>query len=114
MTFPIPLNPDTRKGLSNSAVPTTGSGNYQPQVVDPFIQQATSKYGIPNAILKGVFGMETAFGANVKTSSAGAEGPFQFIRSTAQQYGYPYTNSPTIGQFQQQADSAAHYLSDLY
>ena len=86
----------------------------------PNLQQATAvsnaaaKYHVPRSILWGVWGMETDFGANVKTSSAGAIGDFQFLPSTARGYGYPLTNSPTPGQLQQQADAAAHYLSDLY
>ncbi len=75
---------------------------------------AAKKYGIPAGILEGVWGMETNFGQDVKTSSAGAVGEFQFLPSTAGSYGYPLTNTPTVAQFQQQADAAAHYLSDLY
>ena len=86
----------------------------------PNTQQATAvtsaaqKYNVPQSVLWGVWGMETDFGANVKTSSAGAVGNFQFLPSTARQYGYPLTNSPTQPQLQQQADAAAHYLSDLF
>jgi hypothetical protein len=78
------------------------------------INAAAQKYGIPAAILWGVYGLETDWGGNVTTSSAGAVGPFQFIPGTARTYNYPLTNSPTDAQFQQQADSAAHYLSDLF
>jgi membrane-bound lytic murein transglycosylase B len=78
------------------------------------IDTAAQHYGIPSAILKGVYGMETAYGTNVTTSSAGAMGAFQFIKSTAAKYNYPYTNDTGAGTFQQQADAAAHYLSDLY
>jgi membrane-bound lytic murein transglycosylase B len=77
------------------------------------IQQAAAKWSIPIEILTGVMGMETDYGRNITTSSAGAVGGFQFIRSTAASYGYPYTNSPNAQQQAQQADSAAHYLSDL-
>lgn len=81
---------------------------------DPVLQQAAEKYQIPYNILAGVYGMETDFGQNIATSSAGAMGAFQFIPGTAKSYNYPLTNNPSAAQFQQQTDSAAHYLSDLY
>src|SRR5436309_10326061 len=77
------------------------------------VDNAAKKYGVPLWILRGVWGMETDFGRNVTTSSANAVGDFQFIPSTAKSYNYPLTNTPTPTQFQAQADSAAHYLSDL-
>jgi soluble lytic murein transglycosylase-like protein len=77
------------------------------------IQRAAAKWSVPIDILIGVMGMETDYGRNIATSSAGAVGGFQFIRSTAASYGYPYTNSPNAQQQAQQTDSAAHYLSDL-
>lgn len=79
-----------------------------------YVTQAANKWGVPYGILAGVYGMETQFGYNVNTSSAGAIGPFQFEPGTAQEYNYPLTNNPTPQQFQQQADAAAHYLHDLY
>jgi soluble lytic murein transglycosylase-like protein len=78
------------------------------------LDAAAQHWGIPSSILKGVYGMETAFGTNVTTSSGGAKGAFQFIQSTASKYNYPWTNDTGGGTFQQQADAAAHYLSDLY
>lgn len=92
-------------GTSGKGIPT-GRAN--------IIATAASNYNVPIDILAGVFGMETAFGSNIRTSSAGAIGPFQFLPSTAKQYGYPLTNNPTAAEFQQQADAAAHYLSDLF
>ena len=78
------------------------------------LNQAGAKYGVDPRILFGVWGMETSFGQNVSTSSAGAIGHFQFLPSTAAQYSYPLTNTPTMAQFTQQADGAAHYLADLF
>lgn len=78
------------------------------------LNSAGAKYNVPSNILLGVFGMETSFGNNVKTSSTGAMGNMQFEPGTAAQYGYPMTNSPSPSQAQQQFDAAAHYLSDLY
>ncbi len=70
----------------------------------------STKYGIPLQALLGIYGQETSFGQNVSTSSAAAAGPFQFIPSTAAQWNYPYTNTPTLAQFQQQADAWGKFL----
>lgn len=78
------------------------------------INASAEKYHIPGAMLWGVFGVETGFGSNVATSSAGAKGPFQFVPGTAKAYDYPLTNDPSPQEFQKQSDAAAHYLSDLY
>lgn len=79
------------------------------------LANAGHKYGVPAAILVGMYGVETAYGTNVTNSSAGAVGPFQF---TGADKGtgvlYPMTNTPTLAQFQQQADAAAAYLAALY
>lgn len=79
------------------------------------ITNASVKYGVPIATLLGVYGIETGFGSNVTTSSAGAIGPWQF---TAPDKGtgvtYPMTNAPTLSQFTQQTDAAAAYLAQLY
>lgn len=105
-------------GAGESAIsptpPTGTSGAGMPTGWALAIAQAASKFGIPIQILLGVFGIETSFGSNITTSSAGAIGPFQFLPSTASQYGYPLTNTPTSAQFAQQADAAAQYLSALY
>ena len=79
-----------------------------------WLDSAGSKYNVPPALLLGVLGRETSFGNNVTTSSTGAMGLMQFEPATARSYGYPMTNSPTAAQAQQQLDSAAHFLSDLY
>lgn len=86
-----------------------GTGNAQ-----VIVTGAAANRGIPAEILWGVFGVETGWGSNVVTSSAGAQGPFQFIPSTAKAYNYPLTNNPNVNEFQKQADAAAHYLSDLH
>ena len=77
------------------------------------ISSAASAYGVPESILWGVYGIETDFGRNISTSSAGAVGAFQFLPSTAKGFGYPLTNSPTYAQFWQQAQGAAKYLQQL-
>lgn len=82
----------------------------QQQATD--IANAASKYNIPATILLGVYGAESSFGSN--TGDATYRGPFAFGPPAASQYGYPYVASPTAAQFAQQADAAAHMLSDLY
>lgn len=103
-------NPPTPAGVSTTLAATLKK--YPDR--DPVIQESADKYGIPYNIIEGVWGMETDFGQNVKTSSAGAVGPFQFMPPTARSYNYPLTNNPSAAQYRQQSDAAAHYLSDLY
>lgn len=96
-----------------AALQHTSTGISSDQAV-PALNNASSRWGVPYRILAAVFQLETSQGSNIRTSSAGAMGAFQFLPSTARQYGYPLTNTPTVAQFNQQADAAAHYLSDLY
>jgi hypothetical protein len=72
------------------------------------VKQAALRHNVPPEILAGVYGAETSFGKNVKTSSAGAQGPFQFMPGTAKQYGV------NTNDLESSADGAARYLSDLY
>lgn len=80
---------------------------------DSVVADAAKAHGVDPAVLLGVWGMETGFGSNVKTSSAGAIGDFQFLPSTAHGRGYPLTNTPTSAQFAQQANAAAAYIAEL-
>lgn len=86
----------------------------QPQLAKraAIVQDAANKWHIPGTLLWGIFGIETSHGSNIKTSTTGAKGAFQFEPETARKYGYPLTNTPTEQQFRQQADAAAHLLSD--
>jgi Transglycosylase SLT domain len=69
------------------------------------VTQAAQKYGIDPKILWGLYGTETSFGKDLSTSSAGAEGPFQFEPSTAKSLGInPHD-------FKSAAYGAARYLS---
>lgn len=78
------------------------------------IQTVLSKYPtVPLGAFLGLYDNETSLGNAVKTSGTGAMGLFQFEPATAARYGYPLTNKPTHAQALQQADAAAHYLSDL-
>lgn len=72
------------------------------------IEQAAKRHGVPPEVLWGVYGAETNFGANTNTSSAGAQGPFQFMPGTARSLGVnPYN-------FRSAANGAAKYLKSLY
>ena len=86
------------------------------------IQAAGEKYKVNPAYLWGIFGTETGYGSDVKTSSAGAIGAFQFEPATAKEYGYPLVNEPNSNSqgaksaqywenFTKQAEAAAHYLN---
>lgn len=69
------------------------------------ITAAARRAGIKPAILWGLYGQESDFGRNHNTSSAGAQGPFQFMPGTARSYGIDPHN------FRQAAFAAAKYLA---
>lgn len=77
------------------------------------VLKAARYYHVPVALLWGVYGIETDFGRNVSTSSAGAQGPFQFLPSTWQSYKTSGGGSGNIQSTEDSAYAAAHYLSDL-
>jgi hypothetical protein len=103
-------------------MPGTALPTGDPTVVGPgaesqraaIVQAAASKWGIPASTLWGVYSVETGAGQDVKTSSTGAEGSFQFEPGTAATYNYPLTNATDLKTFAAQANGAAHYLSDLF
>ena len=65
------------------------------------------QYGLPKGLLDAVWGAETSWGANNRTSSAGAKGNFQMLDGTAKQYGVQ------IGSFLSESDGAARMYRDL-
>jgi hypothetical protein len=66
------------------------------------------QYGLPEGLLKGVWGVESSFGRDAdKTSSMGAQGNFQAMPDTQKRYGIH------IGDFNSEADGAARQLRDL-
>ncbi|WP_134706260.1 lytic transglycosylase domain-containing protein [Rahnella sp. CJA17(1/100)] len=72
--------------------------------------QLESKYKLPQGTLNNVYQAESAGGKHM-FSPAGAEGPFQFMPTTGQQYGlYNRADRMDTGK---SAEAAAHYLSDL-
>lgn len=79
------------------------------------IAAAISVHNVPAQVFMGMYNVETGLGSGVRTSSAGAVGPFQF---TGADKGtgvlYPMTNTPSLKEFQEQANAAAAYLRALY
>lgn len=71
------------------------------------IRRAALSQGIRPAVLWGLYGAETDFGRNVQSSSAGAQGPFQFMPDTARSLGINPHN------FRQAAFGAAKYLAQF-
>lgn len=59
------------------------AGGNIPRSLGPLFVQAGAKYHIPPQVLAGVASVETNLGQNRSTSSAGAVGLMQFLRSTA-------------------------------
>lgn len=106
----MPVNTTPAAG----GVQPVGGPQQTPATLGAALVAAAKRWGVPQSILTGVFGMETNYGADVATSSTGAMGLMQFEPATAAAYGYPMTNSPSLGQAQQQFDAAAHYLANLY
>lgn len=78
-----------------------------PRTEGVIVQTCANRWKISEETLWGVYGTETGFGKNVKTSSAGAEGPFQFMPATAKLY------NVNVKSFPSSACGAAHYLHDL-
>jgi DNA repair exonuclease SbcCD ATPase subunit len=76
------------------------------------ISKAARRAGIPAKYLWGVFGAESDFGRNKNTSSAGAQGPFQFMPGTADSY-IPGGRA-NINNFAAAAVGAARYLRHLF
>lgn len=72
------------------------------------VKAAARRHGVPVWVLWGVYGVESSYGSNTAVSSAGAEGPFQFLPSTAQSVGLKNPNN-----FPEAADAAAKYLAEL-
>jgi Transglycosylase SLT domain len=75
------------------------------------VAAAAVKWHVPVDVLWGQYGIETNFGKDLSTSSAGARGPFQFIPGTARDY---HLTDKTIMQLGPSADAAGHLMHDLY
>ena len=77
-------------------------------------KEAADYHRLPFWVLWGTLGNETAFGHDIKTSSAGAVGVAQFIQSTAAAHNYPYTNSTDLLTITRQMLAAAGLLGELW
>ena len=75
---------------------------------------AASEYGLDVSILAAVGYIETGHGSNTNTSSAGAQGPMQFMPSTWEAIGYDANGDGTadILDPEDAIPSAAKYLRD--
>lgn len=110
-------NPYKFKGADFSLSPTSGNpfkqhnsfsqGDLDDNEIS-VIKGVASKHGVPANILAGVYGAETNYGNNVRPSSAGAQGYFQFMPGTAKELGVNPMD------FNSSADGAARYLSQLH
>jgi hypothetical protein len=60
-----------------------------PGNVAPYIQQASKGTGLPESVVAAQNYDESGYGANQGPSSAGAEGPWQFLPSTFTGLGFP-------------------------
>lgn len=77
-------------GEQRSATVNGGGDQVPPELV-PIYHDAEAKYGVPWNVLAGINRVETVFGTNLSTSSAGAIGWMQFLPSTWESYGVDAT-----------------------
>jgi murein DD-endopeptidase MepM/ murein hydrolase activator NlpD len=77
--------------LTGLGLPTT-DGSVPPSYLIPIYQAAGAKYGIPWEVLAAINKVETNYGQDLSTSSAGAEGWMQFMPGTWAQYGVDANN----------------------
>lgn len=86
-------------------------GTYQtapaPAQVQPVLDQVGAKYGVSSSYLLRTWQIESGGQISPKDSPTGARGPFQFIGSTARQYGVTNPND-----FTQSAEGAARLAVD--
>lgn len=92
---------------------TSTTGDQPPAILIPIYKAAAKRYQVPWQILAAINWIETDYGANLSTSSAGAIGWMQFMPGTWQEYGVaadgrsrPNPYSPQDAIF-----SAARYLA---
>ncbi len=101
-------------GAPTSTVPPGPYSEYQPPAfLIPIYERAGAQFNIPWAVLAAINSIESDYGRNMSTSSAGAIGWMQFMPSTWAQYGMavghkgpPNPYNPTDAIF-----SAARYLA---
>lgn len=97
-------------GLYVNPPESAGQQGAQSGAEPTLFPQLESKYKLPRGTLNNVYQAESAGGKHLY-SPAGAEGPFQFMPATGQQYGLKdRSDRMDTGK---SAEAAAHYLSDL-
>lgn len=74
------------KKASTSSVSISSSKQYTLDELKNFYKQAASQFGIDPKLLESVHQVESGKSSYCKTSSAGAMGPMQFLRSTFAHY----------------------------
>lgn len=75
--------------------------------VGMFDEQATQRH-LPLGLLDATFGAESSYGTDTRTSSAGAEGPFQIMPDTWKRYGHGNVQNVSDA-----SEAAAAYYEDL-
>ncbi|MFZ1994355.1 MAG: lytic murein transglycosylase, partial [Solirubrobacteraceae bacterium] len=77
----------TLTGAVNNLSGLLSNGNRPPSFLIPIYMEAGHKYGVPWEVLAAINAIETDYGQNLNTSSAGAVGWMQFEPSTWARYG---------------------------
>lgn len=89
------------------------AGSQPPAFLIPIYKTAARRYHVPWQILAAINWIETDFGRNLNTSSAGAVGWMQFMPGTWQEYGVAANGNGQPNPYSPQDSifSAAHYLA---
>lgn len=85
-TGTVTTDPTLAGALSNLSA-LLSNGNRPPQFLIPIYMEAGRRYGIPWPVLAAINAVETDYGRNLSTSSAGAIGWMQFEPATWKQWG---------------------------
>jgi membrane-bound lytic murein transglycosylase B len=82
----VNTNPELSGALSNLS-DLLANGNRPPAFLIPLYMEAGKRYHVPWTVLAAINSIETNYGRNLNTSSAGAIGWMQFMPATWHQYG---------------------------
>jgi cell wall-associated NlpC family hydrolase len=82
----VTTNPTLSSTLSNLS-DLLANGDHPPQFLIPLYMEAGRRYHIPWPVLASINAIESDYGGDLSTSSAGAIGWMQFMPSTWKQYG---------------------------
>jgi hypothetical protein len=85
-TGTVNTNPELSGALSNLSQ-LLSQGNRPPAFLIPIYMEAGKRYHVPWSVLAAINSIETNYGRNLNTSSAGAIGWMQFMPSTWKQWG---------------------------